>query len=380
MVNNESFLQFLLDNGISFFTGVPDSLLKEICACITDKLPGSSHVIASNEGAAVALASGYHLATSGIPLVYLQNSGLGNTINPLLSLADPKVYSIPMILMIGWRGEPGVHDEPQHVKQGEIQNKMLDVMEIPYTIIGPDSDYKTNLTNVITLAKEGNRPCALIVKKGTFDKYESQPSNSEESLLSREDVLQLILNQLSEKDIIVSTTGMASREIFEIRANKNQGHHRDFLTVGSMGHCSQIALGLAKHVEDQDVYCIDGDGSLIMHMGSLPIIGSQCPEKFKHIVINNGAHDSVGGQPTVGLNINITQVALACSYKGAKRAINYDEINNYIKWLKQTEGPVMLEILVKKGNRKDLGRPTKSPLQNKNDFMKYIMHSDENLS
>jgi phosphonopyruvate decarboxylase len=380
MIASEPFVDFLLDENISFFTGVPDSLLKELCSCITQKISNDKHIIASNEGAAIAIATGYHLATGNLPFVYLQNSGLGNAINPLLSLSDREVYSIPMLLMIGWRGEPGVQDEPQHVKQGKIQNHLLDIMEIPYVILDSMCDYESKLTSLIIKIKEQNRPGAVVVKKGTFEKYPPLEAATEISLLSREDSIDFILTHLAEDDIVVSTTGMASREIFEIRAKNKMGHHRDFLTVGSMGHCSQIALGLAMQLNNRKIYCIDGDGSLIMHMGSLSTIGTQQPKGFKHIVINNGAHDSVGGQPTAGLKINITQIALSCGYKEAKRIKCYEELPDAIKWLTSTDGPIMLEIIVKKGNRDNIGRPTKTPLQNKHDFMDYIKYFHEDVS
>lgn len=373
MIDNEQFLATLQQKDIQFFAGVPDSLLKQICACITDRVEPHKHIITANEGAAISLASGHYLATGEIPLVYLQNSGLGNMVNPLLSLADPEVYSIPMIVMIGWRGEPGVKDEPQHIKQGRVQNDILEAMEMPYEIIDADSrDYDQVIARLVGQTRSESRPVALVVKKGTFAPYEFQNNGQNSSLLNRETALLSVVNNLQEEDIVVSTTGMSSRELFEIRAQKEMGHHRDFLTVGSMGHCSQIALGIAMEKQQRTVYCIDGDGAVLMHMGSLAIIGNQTCSNYKHIVLNNGAHDSVGGQPTVGFSIDLPAIAKACGYKEAKRAVNQNEIEQGMQWLLEVEGPAMLEIQVHKGARKDLGRPTRTPIENKMDLMENL--------
>jgi len=379
MISNREFLNTLQQEGIGFYTGVPDSLLKEICACITASVDPHHHVIAANEGAAVGLATGHHIATGGMAMVYLQNSGLGNTVNPLLSIADREVYSIPMLLMIGWRGEPGVKDEPQHVKQGRVQNALLDAMELPYEVIGPDTpDHEPVLRRLIAKARQENRPVALVVRKGTFEKWDEAPQKSTAphastaSLMKREEAVEAIIGSLDDNTIVVSTTGMPSREIFEIRARQKMGHHRDFLTVGSMGHCSQIALGVALSRPDRSVCCVDGDGALIMHMGSLAIIGANAPNSFKHIVLNNGAHDSVGGQPTVGFAIDMPALALAGGYREARRVSDRSELAGAMEWLMRTDGPALLEVRVAKGARKDLGRPTRTPVQNKTDLMDHI--------
>ena len=385
MINNAQFLDTLQQEGISLFTGVPDSLLKELCACITASVDARRHIITANEGAAVALATGHHIATGEIALVYMQNSGLGNTVNPLLSIADREVYSIPMLLMIGWRGEPGVKDEPQHVKQGRVQNDILKAMELPYDVIdGETEDYVSVVKRLVRRAKDENRPTALVVRKGTFEKWiPATDVNSSAGwaadttgLMSREKALEEIVHALGDDDAVVSTTGMPSREIFEIRARQNMGHHRDFLTVGSMGHCSQIALGLALGQPGRRVYCVDGDGALLMHMGSLPIIGNNAPAGFKHIVVNNGAHDSVGGQPTVGFAVDIPAIAKACGYRDARQVSDAGSLQESMKWLARTNGPVLLEVRVAKGARKDLGRPTRSPAQNKTDLMHHLANRE----
>ncbi|MBP3193937.1 phosphonopyruvate decarboxylase [Natronogracilivirga saccharolytica] len=370
MIPNEPFLKTLQDLGIDFFAGVPDSLLKHICACIYDNVDAGRQVITANEGGAVALAAGYHLATGKIPLVYMQNSGLGNSINPLLSLADPEVYSIPMLLLVGWRGEPGVPDEPQHVKQGRVQGSLLDAMEIPYETIGPDSDnYAEIVRSLIEKADSEKRPAALVVRRGTFEPYVRNQDKQESHTLTRREALDVLVQSLDDQDIVVSTTGMQSREIFDIRAETQTGHHRDFLTVGSMGHCSQIALGIALKNRFRNVYCFDGDGSVLMHMGSLAIIGNNAPRNFRHVVINNGAHDSVGGQPTVGFSIDIPAIATACGYRECRRADDRAGLIENLDWLKSTAGPVLLEVRVHKGVQKEPGRPTRKPVENKTDFM-----------
>lgn len=372
-INSELFLNKLRELNIQFYTGVPDSLLKDIGAYIADHTTAKEHIIAANEGAAVALASGYHLATNKIGLVYLQNSGLGNTINPLLSLADKEVYSIPMLLIIGWRGEPGKKDEPQHVKQGRVQNALLEAMEIPYQIVDQTNAdaYATILEELVVLARQESRPVALVVKADTFESYKLKQDIQTNFPLNREQALQVILAQIAANDIIVSTTGKTSREVFEIRKRNSQDGKTDFLTVGSMGHTCQIALGIALNT-NKKVYCLDGDGSVLMHMGSLPIIGSSKLRNLHHIVLNNGAHDSVGGQPTVGFQIDFKTIALASGYVEATTISTPNELVEHFATLAQRNGPTFTEIKINKGARKDLGRPTSSPIENKQKFMQFL--------
>lgn len=370
MVNTKEIYDTLFKNQVEFFTGVPDSLLKDICAYITDNTPKERHVIAANEGGAIALATGYHLASGKIPLVYMQNSGIGNAINPLLSLVDKAVYSIPMLLMIGWRGEPGVKDEPQHIKQGEVTLDLLEAMKIPYLILSDNiEDAKMNIENAVAYTKNNNSPYAFIIRKGIFESYKLLNANESNYSLTREGAIEIILNRINNNDIIVSTTGMASRELFELRKKHNLSHKNDFLTVGSMGHASQIALGIAIEKPNRKVYCFDGDGSVLMHTGSMGIIGDLSPKNLKHIIFNNGAHDSVGGQPTIGFNTNFLNIAKAFNYKETYQAINQDELENKLLEFIEIEGPALLEILIQKGARKDLGRPTETPNQNKISLM-----------
>ena len=378
MIRPEDLFNYLKTKGIDFYTGVPDSLLKNFCSYVTDSSPKEKHIINSNEGAAVALASGHYLSSGKPALVYMQNSGLGNAINPLLSLADPEVYGIPMLLMIGWRGEPGKKDEPQHIKQGKVMLGMLDSIGIRYEHLSKDTiDYSEKIDKLIDEMLKENSPVALIISEGTFESYDLKASEKEsvsDFKLRREDALKIIIDNISENDVIVSTTGKTSREVFEYRELKGQGHQNDFLTVGSMGHCSQIALGIAIEKKDLQVFVLDGDGAVIMQMGSLAISGSEAPENFKHIVINNGAHDSVGGQPTAGFEINFTEIAKACGYKSVSSAHDETGIKNEINKLMNSAGPSFLEIKVSKGARKDLGRPTTSPHQNKEAFMNYLLN------
>jgi phosphonopyruvate decarboxylase len=373
MINTKHFYNWLTANGVEFFSGVPDSLLKDICAYITDNTPKNNHTIAANEGNAIAMAAGYHLATGKLPMVYMQNSGMGNAINPLLSLTDPKVYSIPVLLMIGWRGEPGLKDEPQHIKQGEVTVKLLEAVDIPYIVLSSDEAVaEKQVKEAIDTAYKNNTPFALVIKKGTFEKYSIKEKIKTDYPLSREDAVKQIVSLIDKKDVIVSTTGKTSRELFEIRENNKQPHHSDFLTVGSMGHTSQIALGIALQKTDRKVICIDGDGAVLMHMGGMAIIGSKQPGNFVHIVINNGAHESVGGQPTVGLNVDMPAIALANNYKSAVKVQTEKELNNALKNISKDNCPCFIEVLVRVGSRDNLGRPTIKPVDNKKDFMKQI--------
>jgi phosphonopyruvate decarboxylase len=375
MINPNIFLNICKKEGIDFFSGVPDSLLKNICSYIADNTPSENHIIAANEGNALAIGIGYHLSTSKIPLIYMQNSGLGNAINPLLSLADLDVYSIPILMMIGWRGEPGERDEPQHKKQGRVTVALLKAMEIPYKILTVDSNIKEaerSLKAMLHIAKKENKPCALLIKKNTFESYKIQSDIPYEKPLYREEAIEIIVNNLNKLDIVVSTTGVTSRELFEHREKFSIGHEKDFLTVGGMGHASQIALGIALQKKDRKVYCLDGDGSIIMHMGSLAINASMNCKNFKHIVFNNCAHDSVGGQPTVGGKIDIRLISRNVGYKWSKVVSKEFDIRLALNEMADIDGPALLEIQVKKGFRKNLGRPTTTPVQNKKSFMGFV--------
>lgn len=374
MISPQSFIQELQSLGINFFAGVPDSLLKNICAYITDNVAPQRNIITANEGAAMGLAAGHYLATAEIPVVYMQNSGEGNIVNPLLSLTDKDVYNIPVLLVIGWRGKPGVKDEPQHVKQGKVTCGLLDAMGIRYAVLSQDEEtMKTQLKEAVAYMKETKEAFALVIEKDTFEGYKLQNTVTHEGLtMTREEAICTVAQALDEKDAIVSTTGMISRELFEHRTRQGEGHERDFLTVGAMGHASQIALGIALEKTDRTIWCFDGDGASIMHMGSMAIIGSRKPENYIHVVFNNGAHDSVGGQPTVGLDIDLCGVADAVGYRTIVSVDDVESLEAVLADIHEMEAPVFLEVKVKKGNRADLGRPTTTPVQNKEALMAFL--------
>jgi phosphonopyruvate decarboxylase len=373
MIRPQFFYDALAASGINFYAGVPDSLLKNLCAYITDHADDTHNIIAANEGGAMGIAAGHYLATGRIPVVYMQNSGEGNIINPLASLTDPDVYNIPVLLVIGWRGKPGVHDEPQHVKQGKVTTGLLNVMGIDYTVLSKDEDKaETQIKKAVDYMQTARQCYAFVIEKDTFEPYTLQNIEKNDLALSREEAIQTVVAALSGKDVIVSTTGMISRELFEYRTKMNQGHERDFLTVGSMGHASQIALGIALDKQDRRVWCFDGDGASIMHMGSMAIVANKVPKNFIHVVFNNGAHDSVGGQPTVGLKINLPAIANAVGYNCVFSVETKDDLKKLLEKIISQEGPIFLEVKVKKGNRKDLGRPTTTPIQNKTAFMEFL--------
>ncbi len=376
MIRPSFFYDTLKDSGIDCYAGVPDSLLKNLCAYITDHADAAHNIIAANEGAAVGLAAGHYLATGQPACVYMQNSGEGNIINPLASLTDQEVYNIPVLLLIGWRGRPGVHDEPQHVKQGKVTTGLLNVMGVNYEVLSKEEDKAAKQIEKAAKALANKEVFALVIEKDTFDDYKLQNVEENDLTMSREEAVQTVAAALGEKDCIVSTTGMISRELFEYRAAMNQGHERDFLTVGSMGHASQIALGIALAQPERRIWCFDGDGAAIMHMGSMAIVANKAPKNYVHVVFNNGAHDSVGGQPTVGLKIDLPAVAKAVGYK-ANISVDCKEelvkqLSTFNFQLSTVGGPILLEIQVKKGNRKDLGRPTTTPVQNKDALMKFL--------
>lgn len=372
MIQPQFFVETLKKHNIDFYAGVPDSLLKNICAYIQANLDETHNIITANEGGAIGLAAGYYLATRHIPVVYMQNSGEGNIINPLASLTDKEVYNIPVLLLIGWRGKPGVHDEPQHVKQGKITLSLLDTMGIRHAVLSKEeSEAKQQISNAVAYMQETNEVYALVIEKDTFDTYTLDVVPSDLAL-QREQAIQSVAAVIGNRDVIVSTTGMISRELFEYRSANDSSHEQDFLTIGSMGHASQIALGLALNSPTRKIWCFDGDGAVIMHMGGMAIIASKHPKNFIHVVFNNGAHDSVGGQPTVGLQIDLPAIAKAVGYVNALSVENMDDLQSALSELKQLEGPILLEIKVKKGNRKNLGRPTTTPVQNKEAIMKFL--------
>ncbi len=373
----EKFIEIIEKLGINFYTGIPDSQLKALCDFLMEKYGISDkHIVAANEGAAVGLAAGRFLASGNPALVYMQNSGIGNAINPICSLLNDRVYAIPALFVIGWRGEPGVHDEPQHIFQGEITLKLLECIDIKYCILAQESS-ENELLSAIQIAdnefKKG-KSFAIVIKKGAL-KYDNEIFYKNKNFLSREDVLNIILENSHSNDVFVSTTGKLSRELFEAREGRDEQHNRDFLTVGSMGHSSMIALSIAIEKPDRRVYCLDGDGALLMHLGSAAVLGANSPKNFVHIIINNGAHETVGGIPTVSEKINYPHIAKACGYKKVYEAQTKDEIFSALEESREQVGPIFIEIKTNLFSRANLGRPTTTPIENRDSFMKFINQS-----
>lgn len=361
--------------GSDFYTGVPDSQLKALCDYLmaTYGIDPRHHIIAANEGNCTALAAGYHLATGKIPVVYMQNSGEGNAINPIASLLNEKVYAIPVIFIIGWRGEPGIHDEPQHIFQGEATVKLLEDMGISVCIVGKEStdDEIVRAMDAFRKALAAGKDVAFLIRKGALTDAPAVEYKNENHML-REEVIQHIV-KVSGKDPIISTTGKASRELFEIRAANGQSHMYDFLTVGSMGHSSSIALGIAINRPELRIWCIDGDGAVLMHMGSMAVIGTNKPKNMIHVVINNGAHETVGGMPTVASGIDLVGVATACGYPYAVRVESFSQLDRELEAAKSRNTLSFIEVKCSIGARQDLGRPTTTAGENKKRFMEYLL-------
>lgn len=357
-----------------FYTGVPDSQLKALCNYLmnTYGIDPKHHIIAANEGNSVALAAGYHLATGKVPVVYMQNSGEGNIINPVASLLSDKVYAIPVIFIIGWRGEPGVHDEPQHIYQGKVTTRLLDDMDISNFAIGTDTteeELKAKMEEFRGILEIG-KDVAFVIRKGALTdapkvKYENN------NKMIREEIIQRIV-AVSGNDPVISTTGKASRELFETRVANGQSHKYDFLTVGSMGHSSSIALGVALNKPKQRIWCVDGDGAVLMHMGSMAVLGANKPKNLIHIVINNGAHETVGGMPTVAANIDLVKIAEACGYPYAVSVDSFEALDAELEKAKNGNRLCLIEVKCSIGAREDLGRPTTTALENKLNFMNYL--------
>ena len=363
-VDPKRFCEHLSAQGVTLYTGVPDSLLKQLGSHIMATLPREQHVIAANEGGAVGLAIGHYLRTKTPAVVYLQNSGYGNIVNPLLSLADSDVYGIPMLVVVGWRGQPGVKDEPQHVKQGRVQRELVEAMDLPWSVLPHDPDEAEKLVEeALAEAVAKSSPYVLLVEKGTFSDAAKLPK-VESSLPSREDALIALTKAVGNDAAVVATTGMLSRELFEYRADNDLNGDRDFLTVGGMGHASSIALGVAKAV-----WCFDGDGAFLMHLGTLAVIADHAPGNYFHVVFNNGVHDSVGGQPTSIDKVDVPAAAKALGYRYAAATDDLESLPAQVAALREHGGPALLELKVKPGNRADIGRPTRTPAESKAAFM-----------
>ncbi len=367
----ESFVDIL---GADFYTGVPDSQLKALCNYLiaTYGIDKNHHIIAANEGNCTALAAGYHLATGKVPVVYMQNSGEGNIINPVASLLNDKVYAIPVIFVVGWRGEPGIHDEPQHIYQGEVTVKLLEDMDIATFVIGKDTTEEElsakmeEFKDVLVAGKD----VAFVIRKGALT-YDGKVKYENDNTMVREEIIQHIV-KVSGEDPIVSTTGKASRELFETRVANGQSHKYDFLTVGSMGHSSSIALGVAINKPNTKIWCVDGDGAVLMHMGSMAVLGANKPKNMVHVVINNGAHETVGGMPTVASQIDLVAIAKACGYPNAVCVDTFEALDAELVAAKERNELSLIEVKCSIGARDDLGRPTTTALENKQNFMTYL--------
>lgn len=371
MISPGKLYDFLKKKNVSFFTGVPDSLLKHFLKYVQDHSSPDEHIITANEGLAVGLASGYHFATGKLPLVYLQNSGLGNIINPLTSLADKEMYSVPMLLLIGWRGKPGTKDEPQHAKMGRITNELLDVLEVPVYLLGENEETSFSTINeAIEEAVEYKRPVALLVPEEIFEPYEGKAVENPYSLV-REEVIKNIIAKLEGTETVVCTTGKIGREFYAQNELQQKKITNYFLSVGAMGHASHIALGITKG-KNERIIMLDGDGAILMQLGALPVIAQQVSNDFIHIVINNGSHESVGGQPTSAFFADCCSIAKASGYTNTVRIINEGELHHWLNNSLFTPGLQFVEIRTNQYSRKELGRPAGNPADWKNDFMKAL--------
>lgn len=374
MIDQKKFHECLQNAGVEFFTGVPDSLLNEFCLYVQENLPKERHIIAANEGNAVAIAAGYHLATGSVPLVYMQNSGMGNAMNPLLSLVDKDVYAIPMVLLIGWRGEPGSGDWAQHKKQGELTPVFLESMDIPFRIIDTDGDEVFDTARwAVHTARNQNSPAALIAQKGVFAQGKKKDFLKEASQypMRRETAIDCVLKCVPADTLFVGSTGRTGRELYALRDIHGTGHDKDILNVGAMGHASSIAFGIALAQKKRLVVCLDGDASALMHLGALTTIGKTAPPNFLHVVLNNGAHESVGGQPSAGFTANLTAMAENAGYKTSGEAVETEQaLRNTIKMLLADKGPGFVDALIRKGIRNNLPPLRISHIDLKNGFMK----------
>ena len=360
--------------GSDFYTGVPDSKLKALCNYLMDRygIDPNHHVIAANEGNCTALAAGYHLATGKVPVVYMQNSGEGNVINPVASLLNDKVYAIPVIFIVGWRGEPGVHDEPQHIYQGEVTVKLLDDMGIESFVVGKETteeEVVAAMERFRGILDEGKDVAFVIRAGGLADAPKVEYKN--DNTMVREEIIKHIV-AASGEDPIVSTTGKASRELFETRTANGQSHKYDFLTVGSMGHSSSIALGVAINKPEQRIWCVDGDGAVLMHMGAMAVIGTIRPKNLVHVVINNASHETVGGMPTVAGSVDLVAIAKACGYPSVVSVDSFEALDRELEKARTRGELSLIEVKCSIGAREDLGRPTTSAIENKESFMEYL--------
>ena len=355
MVDQKQLFDSLQGLGVDFFTGVPDSLLNNFCLYMTKNIPDGQHVMAANEGNAVAIAAGHYLATGNIPLVYMQNSGIGNATNPLLSLTHDCVYGIPMILVIGWRGDPSISDHAQHRKQGELTPVLMKDMDIPYDILDSDDTVIDKFAWAVSKAREISSPVALIAKKAILTEKVKKQEYPSSKLMNREEAVAAVVDVLGSDAIYLGTTGRATREVHEQLKEHGVGEGHEFQNVGSMGHVSSVGLGLALAKPEKRIVVFDGDAAAVMHMGALATNCRYHAGNMIHIVLNNGVNESVGGQPSAGYVVNLTEIAAACGYRTPGHAVETkEELQAIIRNFVQGNMPLFIDVHVRQGIRSDM--------------------------
>lgn len=375
MISCEEFFKILNEHNLTFFTGIPDSTFKDLMKFLTDNQGENfENIVACNECEAIAIASGYYLATNKIGVVYMQNSGFGKTINPLTSLCDPEVYSIPILLMIGWRGEPDKRDAPQHKKMGKITLPLLETLQIPYIILEPNAQkIEKEFNKVLQYFDKNKGPFALIFRRNFFQNYEMRKVISNKYSLTTEEVIRITLDSLTDDEIIISNTGYISRLLFEYRELNEKDHYKSFYNIGSMGCASSIGLGIALQKPQKRIIVFDGDGAAIMQMGAFSTIGKYSPTNFVHIIIDNEAHESTGSQPTNSSIIKFEDLAIASNYRWSIKIETKEQLLDSLDNIKNRDGPILILIKTKLHSALNLKRPDKLPKEYKEEFMKYLL-------
>jgi phosphonopyruvate decarboxylase len=379
MLSPEKLVRWLAENGVTFATGIPDSVLGGLCWELMKETSGINHVIACNEAAAVATAIGWHIGTNSIPLVYLQNSGLGSAVNPLASLAAGEVFHVPVLLLIGWRGKPGRLDEPQHRLMGSATVPILNCLGIPVDELPPDEEIAHDaITKIFGEIRVTGESRALVVEMGTIGPSESIPwSRYHAGLWTGAEALRHLCRRMPKDDLCVSTVGLVSRLLAAYRSGHRQEPANDLLAVGGLGLVSQLALGLALATPTRRIWCFDGDGSLLMHLGALTSVGASKPKNFVHVLFNNGIHESVGGLPSANQDTAFLQISRACGYKWDASAANAADLDILDHWLQDRDGPYFLELRVSRNVDLEVGRPRTSPRANKDMVMKCMIPTEK---
>ena len=370
MISVVDFSKKLSSLGFDTAIGVPDSTFKGLISYFSSQNGGVfKHLIASNECEDAAVASGYYLAHQRPALVYMQNSGFCKTLNPYTSLLSADVYSIPALLLVGWRGKPGKKDEPQHKMMGRIMLGLFNAMELEYTVL-EESTWEDQLEKARDYMGSKNRPYVIAIPKGLFDYFEIPQQDKNKAVLTREEALNIIVDNTSDDAVFISTTGKTSRELFETREQRKDYHGKDFYTVGSMGCASSIAFGVGLADSRKKIYILDGDGAALMQLGTMATIGHYKNSRIKHILLDNNAHESTGSQPTVSDSVNFPQIASACGYEYVESVENEEQLKKVLQQLENNGKLSLLVVKVKKGSRPDLGRPTTTPKENRDAFIR----------